>query len=67
MTSSQGRERTTGEHTVFLRRDFEQARDCYLSLPEDEKESYIERRCSYVEALKKVGLSTVLFSISRIS
>ncbi|KAK0232670.1 hypothetical protein IW262DRAFT_1326061, partial [Armillaria fumosa] len=47
------RERTTGEHTVFLRRDFEQAKDYYLSLPEDEKESYIERRCSYLKALKK--------------
>ncbi|PBK64123.1 hypothetical protein ARMSODRAFT_472601 [Armillaria solidipes] len=46
------RERTTGEHTVFLRRDFEQTRDRYLSLPEDEKESYIERRCSYLKALK---------------
>ncbi|KAK0506678.1 hypothetical protein EDD18DRAFT_1273677 [Armillaria luteobubalina] len=47
------RERTTGEHTVFLRRDFEQAKECYLSLPENEKEPYIERRCSYLKALKK--------------
>ncbi|KAK0207846.1 hypothetical protein DFS33DRAFT_386768 [Desarmillaria ectypa] len=47
------RERTTGEHTVFLRRDFEQTKAYYLSLPEDETEPYIQQRCSYLQALKK--------------